>query len=104
MTGRRVKTAPFPTEVNLFRELGLRRKHPSCRREHQGGRIRSWPLGLSLVAAEIGMIAGIGRPRVEVIRQPKVVILSSGDELVDIYDELTPGKIRDTNGYTRWLA
>ena len=46
------------------------------------------------------MIAGVGRPRVEVIRQPKVAILSSGDELVDVYDELTPGKIRDTNGYT----
>ena len=55
--------------------------------------------GTVIGAAEIGMIAGIGRPRVEVIRQPKVVILSSGDELVDIYDELTPGKIRDTNGY-----
>ena len=56
--------------------------------------------GTVIGPAEIGMLAGIGCPRVEVIRQPKVVILSSGDELVDIYDELTPGKIRDTNGYT----
>ena len=56
--------------------------------------------GTVIGPAEIGMLAGIGCPRVEVIRQPKVVILSSGDELVDIYDELTPGRIRDTNGYT----
>jgi molybdopterin molybdotransferase len=56
--------------------------------------------GAIIGPAEIGMLAGIGFPRVEVIRQPKVVILSSGDELVDIYDDLTPGKIRDTNGYT----
>lgn len=56
--------------------------------------------GAVIGPAEIGMLAGIGRPRVDVVRRPKVVLLSSGDELVDIYDELTPGKIRDTNGYT----
>lgn len=56
--------------------------------------------GAVIGPAEIGMLAGIGRPHVDVVRRPKVVLLSSGDELVDIYDELTPGKIRDTNGYT----
>ena len=49
--------------------------------------------------AELGMLAGVGCAQVQVIRKPKVVILSSGDELVDIYDELEPGKIRDTNSY-----
>ena len=44
-------------------------------------------------------MAGVGCAQVQVIRKPKVVILSSGDELVDIYDELDPGKIRDTNSY-----
>jgi molybdopterin molybdotransferase len=35
-----------------------------------------------------------------VIRQPRVAILSSGDELVGVDEPLTPGKIRDVNGYT----
>ena len=46
------------------------------------------------------MLAGIGCAKVAVIRQPKVVILSSGDELVDIHHQLEPGQIRDTNSYT----
>lgn len=91
--------SPLPARVGLLRAL------------HQGENIRLagenikagetiMSAGTVINAAEIGMIAAIGRPRLEVIRQPKVVILSSGDELVDIYDEVTPGKIRDTNGYT----
>ena len=50
--------------------------------------------------AEMGMLAAIGCARFDVIRKPKVVILGSGDELVDAHEELTPGKIRDTNSYT----
>ena len=56
--------------------------------------------GTVIRPAELGMLAGIGCAQVQVIRKPKVVILGSGDELVDIYDELEPGKIRDTNSYT----
>ncbi len=56
--------------------------------------------GTVIGPAEIGMLAGIGCAKVAVIRQPKVVILSSGDELVDIHHPLKPGQIRDTNSYT----
>lgn len=56
--------------------------------------------GTLIRPAEIGMLAGIGCAKLSVIRQPKVVILSSGDELVDVHHALEPGKIRDTNSYT----
>jgi len=56
--------------------------------------------GTVIRPAEIGMLAGIGCTEVAVIRKPKVVILTSGDELVDINQPITPGKIRDTNSYT----
>jgi len=36
---------------------------------------------------------------VPVIRQPRVAIISTGDELVDIHEPLSPGKIRDSNSY-----
>ena len=90
---------PLPARVRLYRSLSSGENIRLAGENISVGDtiIRA---GTIIGPAEIGMIAGIGRPRVEVIRQPRVVILSSGDELVDIYDELGPGKIRDTNGYT----
>jgi len=51
-------------------------------------------------AAEIGMLASLGRGEVEVIRRPKVVVIATGDELVEIDEELSPGKIRGSNSYS----
>ena len=91
--------SPLPATVRLYRSLicgeNIRLSGENIKK---GETIMT--AGTVIGPAEIGMLAGIGCPRVEVIRQPKVVILSSGDELVDIYDELRPGRIRDTNGYT----
>ena len=56
--------------------------------------------GTVLRPSEIGVIASIGRSRVPVIRRPVVAILSTGDELVDVDEPLSPGKIRDSNSYT----
>ena len=49
--------------------------------------------------AEMGMLAALGCARFAVIRKPKVVILGSGDELVDAHEAIRPGQIRDTNSY-----
>jgi molybdopterin molybdotransferase len=49
---------------------------------------------------EIGILAALGKGKLPVIRQPRVAILSSGDELVGVDEPLTAGKIRDVNGYT----
>ncbi len=91
--------SPLPSKVRLYRQLD---RGENIRRagENIAAGATVMAAGTIIGPAEVGMLAGIGCPRVDVIRQPKVVILSSGDELVDIYDELTPGKIRDTNGYT----
>ncbi len=91
--------SPPPGEVSLFRSLECGENIRLAGENIKAGET-IMKAGAVIGPAEIGMIAGIGLPRVEVIRQPKVAILSSGDELVDVYDELTPGKIRDSNGYT----
>ncbi len=91
--------SPLPGEVRLHRSLE-RGENIRRRGENIATGETIMEAGALLGPAEIGMLAGIGRPRVAVIRRPKVVILSSGDELVDVYDELGPGKIRDSNGYT----
>lgn len=91
--------SPLPASVSLYRSLDCGENIRLAGENIKVGET-IMRAGAVIGPAEIGMLAGIGRPRVEVVRRPKVVILSSGDELVDIYDELTPGKIRDTNGYT----
>jgi len=56
--------------------------------------------GTLLRHAEIGVLAAIGRAKVNVVRRPNVAVLSTGDELVDIDEEPGPGKIRDANRYS----
>ncbi|HEY3064503.1 MAG TPA: gephyrin-like molybdotransferase Glp [Methylomirabilota bacterium] len=51
-------------------------------------------------AAEIGLLATLGRPRVAVHRRPRVAILSTGNELADLGTEPGPGAIPNTNTYS----
>jgi len=48
---------------------------------------------------EIGVLASLGIKNVKVIKRPKVYILSTGDEVIDLDEELQMGKIRDINSY-----
>jgi molybdopterin molybdotransferase len=49
---------------------------------------------------DIGVLAAMGYPQVRVVRRPRVAILATGDELVDVNEAITPGKIRNSNEYT----
>jgi len=50
---------------------------------------------------EVGVLASLGVSQVPVVRRPKVGILATGDELIFVSEPLTPGKIRNSNGYTQ---
>jgi molybdopterin molybdotransferase len=50
---------------------------------------------------EIGVLAALGFSRAPVYRQPKIGLLSTGDELIAVDQELQPGKIRDSNRYAQ---
>lgn len=61
------------------------------------------PRGMPVGAAQLGVLASVGAARVHVHRRPRVAILGSGDELVDLdrFDEVKAGrKIVSSNGYT----
>lgn len=58
-----------------------------------------FPAGTLIRPAHLGMLASLGMDEVEVYKLPKVAVLSSGDELVEIRDTLGPGQIRDSNRY-----
>lgn len=49
---------------------------------------------------EEGLAAGLGFARIEAYKIPRVGIISTGDEIIPIEEEPTPGKIRDINSYT----
>ncbi len=49
--------------------------------------------------AEIAMCAAVGRANISVYPRPKVAIISTGDELVNLEGTLQPGQIYDSNAY-----
>lgn len=57
------------------------------------------PRGQALGAAELGLAAAVGLPALRVHRRPRVALMSTGDELVEVGREPGPGQITDSN---RW--
>jgi len=57
--------------------------------------------GHELRPQDIGVLAAIGQANVTVYRRPRVAILATGDELVDLTEAIAPGKIRNSNEYTQ---
>jgi molybdopterin molybdotransferase len=56
--------------------------------------------GTVLRAAEVGVLATLGHTVVTVVRRPTVAVLSTGDELAELDEDLGPGQIRDANRYS----
>jgi molybdopterin molybdotransferase len=65
---------------------------------HIGDKVIS--VGTRLRAQEIGLLAMLGVSNVPVYRQPRLALLSSGDELLPVEASLTPGKIHESNSLT----
>ncbi|MFC1488197.1 molybdopterin molybdotransferase MoeA, partial [Thermoproteota archaeon] len=53
--------------------------------------------GIRLNPHHLGLLAALGEKNVNVIRKPKVAILATGNELVELGQKLEPGKIVETN-------
>jgi len=51
-------------------------------------------------AAEIGVFATVGKSTIKVAKQPKIMILSTGDELVDVNEKPEEHQIRRSNVFT----
>jgi molybdopterin molybdotransferase len=58
------------------------------------------PAGVRLRPAEIGGLMALGLTQLLVARQPRVGVISSGDELVSPYEQPSLGQVRDVNAYT----
>ncbi len=53
--------------------------------------------GQRISAAEIGVAATIGKSQLQVYKMPKTIIISTGDELVEIHETPLPHQIRKSN-------
>ena len=54
--------------------------------------------GQTIGSREIGMLAACGLAGIDLVRRPKVAVLSTGDELVALGESLRPGGVYDSNG------
>lgn len=55
--------------------------------------------GAVIAAAQVGLLAAVGRDRVLVHPRPRVAVLSVGDELVDVARNPGAGEVYDVNSY-----
>lgn len=58
------------------------------------------PAGTRIGHAQIALAAGVGRTHLSVYQRPRIAILSTGDEVVDIAAAPGPNQIRNSNSYS----
>ncbi|MDX1512142.1 MAG: molybdenum cofactor synthesis domain-containing protein [Gammaproteobacteria bacterium] len=56
--------------------------------------------GTRLMPAELGLLASLGKPEVQVFRRPRVACFSTGDEVLEPGDQGATGMVYDSNRYT----
>jgi molybdopterin molybdotransferase len=58
------------------------------------------PRGVKLGSAQIALAAAAGKASLKVYGKPRVAILSTGDELVEVAEKPGPSQIRNSNSYS----
>jgi len=86
-------------KVKIFKEPkpgdNIRNRGEDIKKEE-----RVFKKGLFLNSAHIGILASLGKAKVKVTRKPKIAILATGDEVIDVDEKMEPGKLRSSNTYT----
>ena len=61
---------------------------------------RIYERGHRITVKDVGMLAVMGRGFVPVFARPRVSVISTGDEIVSVFEDPAPGQVRDVNSYT----
>ena len=87
------------TDIDIQADLPL-----GCNVRPAGEDVRAGELvleaGTVIRPSEVGVMASLGLARARVIRRPLVSVLSTGDELAGLGEELSGGKIYDSNSFS----
>jgi molybdopterin molybdotransferase len=98
-TKRVVGSNGIPAEIGIMLEeqsgANIRKAGESI---HKGDRVLS--KGNVIRPSEIGVLASMGRVLIRVIKRPVVAILATGDELTNLGNPLSEGKIYNSNTYS----
>jgi len=113
-TARIMTGAPMPagadavvpvewTDGDIVRVQIMRAPEPDAYIRHQGEDAVAGtvvlPAGARLGPTSIGLLAAVGRGRVVVRPRPRVVVMSTGSELVEPGEPIAGGKIPDSNSF-----
>lgn len=90
------KEAPDQVEILVAPEPA---EHVRMAGEDVAEGSRVFAAGDMLAPAGLGVLASIGVPEVSVVRRPRVALLATGDELVEVSEPLGPGQIRNSTAY-----
>lgn len=83
----------FFDSKKFFRGVNVRKKGTQCK--------VGWevvPVGTQITPGTIGLLASLGIQEVEVFPSPCVAIILTGDEIIDLGNDLKPGQIFNANG------
>jgi molybdopterin molybdotransferase len=90
---------PAPSQVKIYRSVKKNEYIRPKGQDVQKGDVILTPK-CRLRPQDLGMLAMLGEAKVSVFRKPRVGLLSTGDELLPVGTQITPGKIYDSNAYT----
>ena len=84
------------SEVKVYRSLRHLQNYCFQGEDYREGTVLFQP-GDRLGPVEIGVLAGLNRCRAVVYRKPRVLVMSTGDEVTEPGTERRPGQIYDSN-------
>lgn len=88
--------APANVQINVVSEIG---QHVRSAGEEATAGDLALSAGTPLTPTALGLAAALGHPTVAVYRRPKVLVLSTGSELISSGEPLKPGQIYESNSY-----
>ncbi len=90
--------AALPDRVAVHRAVAMGENVRATGEDIRAGQV-ALRRGAVLRPQDIGVLVSLGQARIPVFRQPRVAILSTGDELADVDQPLAPGQIHNSNSY-----
>ncbi|HLF03310.1 MAG TPA: gephyrin-like molybdotransferase Glp [Anaerolineales bacterium] len=96
---RSVVNGPPPAQIEIRRSVDRGAYVRFVGEDVQAGEVVMEP-GKEVRAYDVGVLAAFGLTEVQVVRRPRVAVLSTGDELVEVDQAPGLGQIRDSNSHS----